>query len=772
MGFELWASRTGRTAVAVAAATSLLVGACTSDDGEAGAGASATTAVVPAAVDAAALEVHGSVEQVAVMDAPAGAELAVYDAEGTEVQTGTVDELGGLLFRGVGAGDGYTVGPADGDERSAAVDVMDPDEIPDQALYDDQVLEPGFGYITTRDGTTLSANVTLPGPIEDGPYPTLVEYSGYDPSNPNAPQPGTLIANALGYASVGVNIRGTGCSGGAFDFFEQLQLLDGYDVIETVAAQDWVKHNKVGMIGLSYPGISQLFVASTQPPSLAAITPLSVIDDAYGGTLYPGGILNTGFGASWIEQVGGRAVPGGQGWDAERIDEGDQQCADNTRLRGQNPDFLDVIDEAEFFINDEGYLHYEADHFEHLAPRLFADRIDVPVFLAGAWQDEQTGGRFPVLFPELTSSPDADLTLYNGTHADGFSPWVLPRMVEFLSFYVDQEVPTVPEELYALAPVAMAEIFGQPVEILEIRFGEYEDYDEALAAFQAEPPVRVLFESGAGDAAAPGAPVPTFEASFSAWPPPSTEATEWFLGPDGLLSNEPPAAGEGGPASADAFAYDPDDGESTMEVDGNIFDGTSTYDWAPLAEGREAVYLSEPFSEDTVMLGHASADLWIQSTAPDTDLEVVITEVRPDGQERYVTAGWLRASHRALDEAASTDLRPVHTHDEADAEDLPAGEWSLARVEIFPFGHVFREGTQLRVSVGSPGGNRPTWSFVNLEADGEVTNRVAHATGLASKLVLPVVPDLDVAGDLAPCPSLRGQPCRAFVPYENTPAPG
>ena len=36
-------------------------------------------------------------------------------------------------------------------------------------------------------------------------------------------------------------MRGTGCSGGAFDFFEPLQNLDGYDVIETVARQPWVR---------------------------------------------------------------------------------------------------------------------------------------------------------------------------------------------------------------------------------------------------------------------------------------------------------------------------------------------------------------------------------------------------------------------------------------------------------------------------------------------------------------------------------------------------
>jgi predicted acyl esterase len=46
-------------------------------------------------------------------------------------------------------------------------------------------------------------------------------------------------------------MRGTGCSGGAFDFFERLQSLDGYDLVETVARQPWVLHNRVGMAGIS-----------------------------------------------------------------------------------------------------------------------------------------------------------------------------------------------------------------------------------------------------------------------------------------------------------------------------------------------------------------------------------------------------------------------------------------------------------------------------------------------------------------------------------------
>ena len=76
-------------------------------------------------------------------------------------------------------------------------------------------------------------------------------------------------------------MRGSGCSGGAFDLFGWPTTYDGYDAIETVAAQDWVKGGKVGMGGISFSGITQLFTAGTQPPHLAAVAPLSVTDDVY-----------------------------------------------------------------------------------------------------------------------------------------------------------------------------------------------------------------------------------------------------------------------------------------------------------------------------------------------------------------------------------------------------------------------------------------------------------------------------------------------------------
>ena len=147
--------------------------------------------------------------------------------------------------------------------------------------------------------------------IPTGPTPTLIEYSGYGYANPAGPENGiSLIANLMGFTVVDVNMRGTGCSGGAYDFFEPLQNLDGYDVVETIAHQPWVLHHEVGMMGISYGGISQLFTAATQPPDLAAIAPLSVIDNTQ-TTLYPGGILNTGFALEWAKERVQNAEAGG-----------------------------------------------------------------------------------------------------------------------------------------------------------------------------------------------------------------------------------------------------------------------------------------------------------------------------------------------------------------------------------------------------------------------------------------------------------------------------
>ncbi|MEM8619244.1 MAG: CocE/NonD family hydrolase [Actinomycetota bacterium] len=688
------------------------------------------------------------VEQLAITGAPVGATLQIAPASDPAGPTadGTVDEFGSLLFRGLDGDADYVIVTDDG--VSEPFTTLDRATHPEADFYASQQIDPGYGYITTRDGTTLSANVSLPGPVEDGPYPTVVEYSGYTPSNPDEAGFAALF-NSLGYAYVGVNMRGTGCSGGSFRYFEYAQSLDGYDAIEAIASQPWVQGNRVGMVGLSYPGISQLFVAQTQPPSLAAITPLSVIDDSYNSTLYPGGILNTGFAVEWIQDRLDNGEPEGQEWAAQRIAAGDQECADNQLLRLQNPDLVQEIRDTPF---------YDAALADELSPALFADQIEVPTFIAGAWQDEQTGGRYPSILDDFSGTDQLYASLVNGLHFESISPGILPRYAEFLDLYVAERVPTL-GAARLVAPLLGAGVFGvDGIELPPDRFTGL-TYEEALAAFEAEPPIQVLFEQGAAEGQSPLSPLPRFVESFDAWPIPQTEPTRWYLGGDGTgggtLTPEPP--GDNGSSQYLALP----DGVPPTFWGGNASDlwrADVTWNWQEPAPGTFVSFATDPLTESLVMAGSGSADLWVQSNLGDTDLEVTLTEVRPDGSEVYVQSGWLRASHRALDVDASTELQPVHTHLEADAVALPEGEFALARVEIFPFAHVFYAGSQIRLSIDAPGGNRAVWEFATL-ANGE---QVTIATGgdTPSSVVLPVLPGVDAPATPPPCTSLRGQPCR------------
>ena len=84
---------------------------------------------------------------------------------------------------------------------------------PSTKIYDQHIPSSGYGYLTTRDGTKLAIDVRLPG--GPGPYPTLVEYSGYGYADPAGAENGiSPVATLLGFAVVDVNMRGTGCSGG------------------------------------------------------------------------------------------------------------------------------------------------------------------------------------------------------------------------------------------------------------------------------------------------------------------------------------------------------------------------------------------------------------------------------------------------------------------------------------------------------------------------------------------------------------------------------
>jgi hypothetical protein len=236
-----------------------------------------------------------------------------------------------------------------------------------------------------------------------------------------------------------------------------------------------------------------------------------------------------------------------------------------------------------------------------------------------------------------------------------------------------------------------------------------------------------------------------------------------YFGANGKLGRKRPHG-----KKMDSYRPDPAARPMSSLPTGSAWDVIPPYEWLPLVDGTAVAYATPPLKKSLTVVGPGSVDLWLRSSAADSDIQVTLSEIRPDGQETYVQSGYLRASHRKLDDARSTATHPVQTHLLEDAAPLPAGEFVPVRVELYSVAHVFRKGSRVRVSLEAPGGDRVAWAFDTPPTDGQVVNEIARGGKRASKLVLSVVPtSKDTPTELPPCPSLRGQPCRTWAPAVN-----
>jgi predicted acyl esterase len=751
---------------------------------------------------ASAFTAEGSIEQVYATGLAPNAQASLLKGRNV-IYTQNADSEGGLLFRTVKPGGGYRVQLASNGEESGKLTVYKyntKNAAPwDPEIYNQEITDSGYQYLTTRDGTKLAIDVHPPTepagePGTGGliklpefptsvshvpPYPTLIEYSGYGYANPAGPENGiAVLANLMGFAVVDVNMRGTGCSGGAYDFFEPLQNTDGYDVIETIAKQPWVLGHKVGMLGISYGAISQLFTAQLDPAALEAIAPMSTID-ATATTLYPGGILNDGFAVAWSEQRQQNAepAPGGQAWAQKRIEEGDTTCKANQALHGEANDLHKKIEEN---------AEYHASVADALDPITFVDKINVPTYMACQFEDEQTGGHCLDLAEHFTGTTRKWFTFTNGAHVDSLDPYTYTRLYDFLELYVAHKAPIEESAVVkASAPIVYQEAMGLPktdlITLPPDPIQEQPTYEKALEEFENLPEIRVLFDNGAGEAplggtTAAGNPYPAYEHTFSAFPIPGTIAQSWYFGPGGTLNEQKPTTEGVDKYTSNADATPLTD-YSSNTGGGGLWSNAEKweYNWVQNPAGTAVSYVTAPLATNTTAIGGGAVKLWVKSSAPDVDFQATVTEVRPDGNETFVQDGWLRASERKLATNAKnmfkqrpTVLQPIPTFLESDLEPMPANEFVPVTIPLYFEGHAYRKGSRIRVIIAAPNGTQPIWSFSHTEPEGgTASEEVAFSPSMPSSLTLPVVPGLSIPTALPACPSLRNEPCRPYEPFVN-----
>jgi hypothetical protein len=426
---------------------------------------------------------------------------------------------------------------------------------------------------------------------------------------------GALIAGGMvrplaerGFQVILQSVRGTFGSGGAFEAMRN-EREDGLATLEWLVKQPWFGDSIV-LVGPSYLGYVQWAVADRLPPEVKAMIP-QVTDSALTLDFLRADAysLETPFG--WGVLVAGQERR--LGMLRTLLEEGRTRRAMSTLPLSEAD--VAATGRRSGYIQD--ILSHDADD-PYWAAINHRDRVaetTVPVSSVGGWYDILLPGQLRDFTILQDAGRTARLTVGPWTHLsmDG------AMMREALEFGL-------------------------------------------ACARGAEPPPRGpvrLYVMGEGA-----------WREFASWPPPGYSPQPFYLGPDGALAAERPAA-----SAPDGFRYDPADptpavGGVLMSRSGGRVDNTKL-------EARPDVltYTTARLDRDVEVIGEVSAEIWIRSSLRHADVFARLCDVDPDGRSRNVCDG--------LVSLASAD------------------ELSCATVRLWPTAHRFRDGHRIRLQVSS-----------------------------------------------------------------------
>jgi uncharacterized protein len=549
--------------------------------------------------------------------------------------------------------------------------------------------------VKMRDGVTLRADICRPK--AEGKFPVLLTRTPYDR---NGAVDFCLKAVPRGYVVIAQDVRGRYASEGDWYPFKY-ESQDGYDTVEWAAALPY-SNGKVGMFGGSYVGATQYLAAIAQPPHLAGICPSDTASNYHDGWVYQGGAFEQWFSESWTTGLADNT-----------ISRRSQIGADVVRWTPTLPLLSypvfatpSAAGLAPYFTDWLAHPDYD-DYWKPWSIEDHYPQIQVPVFSMGAWYDIFLGGTLRN-YARLKNEAGTEaarrgqrLMIYVGGHAGGTAVGKIGA-VDFgdkLPFDVDE---------------------------VTLRW-----YDSLLKGTvngpDRERPVRI-FVMGKND-----------WREENDWPLERAKATRYYL-----HSTKPANGLEGGGTLStaapseekpDHYLYDPNDPVPT--IGGPLCcqplpTGIGPQDQRP-AEGRGdvLVFSSPAFALNTEVTGPISLDLYVSSSAVDTDFTGKVVDVWPDGFAQNLTEGILRLRYRNSQEKPELGN---------------PGKIYHISVDLWATSNVFLPGHKLRLEVSSS--NFPRFDR-NLntgedQASGthmiKATNVIYHDKSRPSSLVLPIVP--------------------------------
>jgi predicted acyl esterase len=202
------------------------------------------------------------------------------------------------------------------------------------------------------------------------------------------------------------------------------------------------------------------------------------------------------------------------------------------------------------------------------------------------------------------------------------------------------------------------------------------------------------------------------------WPPKRVEYGALYLRPRRKLSGEPE------PLGAEYAAPD-----GFYQAPLTVTDKVEILSWS-----------TEPFEDPTEMIGVGAAHIFAEIDQPDTNFILRMWDYAPGDRRQLITTGYLKASHRELDER-TTDGDPYHPHTAA----VPVQPGTIGEyvVRLYPFAATFLPGHRLVMELSNDepladehNARLPPDAF-HLPVGRPVTHKIYRDAAHPSRLVLP-----------------------------------
>tara|TARA_R110001599_G_scaffold17913_1_gene71067 strand:- start:2021 stop:3967 length:1947 start_codon:yes stop_codon:yes gene_type:complete len=566
-------------------------------------------------------------------------------------------------------------------------------------------------FITMDDGVKLAVKVTLPSNaanVNEGPFPIILVQTSYNTSLGSfTPAIGGAdpLMTSHGYATVVVDVRGTGNSQGEWEAFGEREQKDYSQVVEWAATQSW-SDGRIGLFGVSYLGITTMLTAQQQHPAVKAAFPIVPLGDAYRDIVFTGGQVNPTFIPLWITLVTGLGALPLEGIAA---DPATGITALLSHITGAVTNFQ-VPTILKALLGDQGTAA-DGDFWAKRSPLENADKIKVPTFVVGGLFDLFQRSE-PLWFERLKGSVPTKLLLGPWTHIEAAG------------------VPSngLPQD-------------GVP-ELNKIQLRWFDQYVKGLPVGADRMPNVTQYVLGEER-----------YVTSSDWPHAQMKPQQYFFQADKSLLKDQPSekASQSIALQAPIFGLCSQSlSQWTAGIAGLL--PLPCFDDDSINQKSSVVFSTPALEDDLYINGPMQANVWMTTTAQETSVSVRISDFDPaTGKSRPLSNGLLSASFRAVDESRSriidgVMIQPWHPFTTESVLPVKPNEPMLMQVEIFPTSAKIAKGHSLKVSLSTSNlaqGLQPVLSSLIKGPLGLATFLVGPEH--PSSVVLPVVPNSALA---------------------------